>query len=275
MENTPSPRKPWIALLLSIAQPTLGQIYNGQVAKGLCFALLSVLALPICGYFRLFNNFSSMLVVVTPAMALWIYLIVDSYATAKKLRGFVPTRWNRWYIYVVFSIVMQLVGEAERSLVTSYSRAFKIPSSAMSHTLESGDDIVADMRAYQNASPSRGDVIIFAYPKDPTKDFVKRVIGLPGETIAIQEKQVYINGQRFTEPAGVHSDSVIHPWDNPKGYNFGPATIPDDAYFVLGDNRDYSLDSRFWGFVRREALKGKAIYIYWSSDKTRIGTLVK
>ncbi|TAJ28818.1 MAG: signal peptidase I, partial [Nitrospirae bacterium] len=113
--------------------------------------------------------------------------------------------------------------------------------------------------------PERGDVIVFRYPEDEDKDFIKRIVGLPGDQIEIRNKTVSVNGVPLDDRAYTQRidpgviDGVINPRDN-----FGPVTVPENAYFVMGDNRDQSLDSRFWGFVRAEKIKGRAFRIYWS-----------
>jgi len=115
--------------------------------------------------------------------------------------------------------------------------------------------------------PKRGDIIVFKYPKDEEKDFIKRVIGMPGDTVEIRNKDVYVNGQLLKENYVIHQDGegplarIV-----PERDNFGPISVPIDAYFVMGDNRDQSLDSRFWGFVSFNKIKGMAFIIYWSWD---------
>jgi signal peptidase I len=159
-------------------------------------------------------------------------------------------------------------------------KGYKIPSGGMKPTILAGDRIIANMFAYMLNAPKRNDIIIFEYPEDPTKDFIKRVVGIGGDVIEMRDKQLYVNG-KATE-AGFHADSNIYPKTiNPRD-NFGPVKVPHDNLFVLGDNRDYSHDSRFWGFVPLESVKGKALIIYWSQDpKTwkirtdRIGTWIK
>ena len=119
----------------------------------------------------------------------------------------------------------------------------------------------------------RGDVVVFKYPEEPERDFIKRVIGLPGETLELRQKVVYINGKPLNEPY-VHF--LIPP--TPEGQEvasydvrerYGPVTVPADHYFVMGDNRDNSQDSRYWGFLPRDYVKGKALMVYWSYEGDR------
>jgi signal peptidase I len=107
--------------------------------------------------------------------------------------------------------------------------------------------------------PSRGDVVIFRYPRDPAVDFVKRVMALPGESVELREGLVFINGARVDDPWGRYEGRPGAP-----SRNFGPVTVPEGHYFMMGDNRDFSNDSRAWGFVDRSLLRGKAWRLYWS-----------
>ena len=162
-------------------------------------------------------------------------------------------------------------------------QAFKIPSGSMKPTLLIGDHILVNKFIYgvkipfwdkiiiPIKKPERGDIVVFKFPEDPSKDFIKRVIGIAGDVIEIRNKQLYVNHKRMETLYGVYLDSSIISGSIQPRDNFGPVTVPPDALFVMGDNRDHSYDSRFWGFVRLNALKGKAFIIYWSWDKDNFG----
>ncbi|SDN67550.1 signal peptidase I . Serine peptidase. MEROPS family S26A [Desulfonauticus submarinus] len=151
-------------------------------------------------------------------------------------------------------------------------QAFKIPSGSMLDTLQIGDHLLVNKFIYglripftdkfivKFSDPKFQDIIVFEYPLDPSKDFIKRVIGLPGDKIQVINKIVYRNGKKLIEPYVKHTDPNIIPTRD----NFGPITVPEGKYFVMGDNRDESYDSRFWGFVDRNKILGKAFIIYWS-----------
>ncbi len=157
-------------------------------------------------------------------------------------------------------------------------QAFKIPSGSMLETLQIGDHILVNKFIYGThipftdlvilpvREPERGDIVVFKYPMDEKRDFIKRLIGLPGDTIEIKNKIVYVNGKRLKDPYVSHRNSRIIP--GPRD-NFGPVTVPKDSYFMMGDNRDGSFDSRFWGYVKKKELLGKAMIIYWSWDRER------
>ena len=162
-------------------------------------------------------------------------------------------------------------------------QAFKIPSGSMKQTLLIGDHILVNKFAYGVKipylhktlipidNPQRGDIVVFRYPVDPSKDFIKRVIGIPGDVIEIRDKKLYINGQRVNHDYGMHTDPRIFGENARPRDNFGPVTVPPHSLFVMGDNRDESYDSRFWGYVDYKAILGKAFIIYWSWDKENFG----
>ena len=177
-------------------------------------------------------------------------------------------------------------------------QAFKIPSGSMENTLLIGDHILvnkfiygttipfSDKRVLVFKKPERGDIIVFKYPENPKKDFIKRVIAIGGDKIESKNKIIYINGKATKEPYVRHTDSTILPHEFGARDNFGPIVIPENKFFVMGDNRDQSHDSRFWGFVGLNAIKGKAFLIYFSWDSNasslfkkirfgRIGHLIK
>ena len=144
--------------------------------------------------------------------------------------------------------------------------AFKIPSGSMIPTLLVGDHLLVSKFTYKFTEPKRGDIIVFKYPDDPSRNFIKRIIGVGGDSIEVRNKAVSVNNIPQNEPYIQHVDSGMFPAKSSPRDNFGPITVPPNAYFMLGDNRDSSLDSRFWDhrFVERRAIVGKALIIYWS-----------
>ncbi len=167
-------------------------------------------------------------------------------------------------------------------------QAFKIPSGSMLETLQIGDHLLVNKFIYgikipftdttliPVSDPKFQDIVVFEFPEDPSKDFIKRVIGLPGDRIEIRKKQVFRNGQLLREPYIQHTD----PREVEQRDNIPAFTVPKNTYFVMGDNRDESYDSRFWGFVEREKMQGKALILYWSWENfsnirwNRIGKLL-
>jgi signal peptidase I len=162
-------------------------------------------------------------------------------------------------------------------------QAFKIPSGSMEDTLLIGDHLLVnkfiygthipftDKDVWRFTDPKRGEIIVFKYPQNPRRDFIKRCIGVPGDTIEVKDKTLYVNGQAQVEPYVIHRDLEVLPraTGSPRD-NFGPVKVPPEAYFMMGDNRDFSADSRFWGFLPRKLIKGKAWVLYWPVTRWRL-----
>ncbi len=161
-------------------------------------------------------------------------------------------------------------------------QAFKIPTPSMEDNLLVGDHIIVNKFIYGPPGAAfankllgfrdvmRGDIVVFRFPLDRETDFVKRVIGLPGDTVTIRDKRVYINGREVQEEYTFYQDATIYPDESrlPEPYRsrdqYGPFMVPESEYFVMGDNRDRSNDSRYWGTVPRALIKGRAFLVYWS-----------
>lgn len=171
-------------------------------------------------------------------------------------------------------------------------QAFKIPTGSMENNLLIGDHLLVNKFVFGPSTSGveravlpmreieRGNIIVFKWPVEPNRDFIKRVIGLPGETVELRNKKVHINGAALDEPY-VHF--LEQPSDHPGAYEattedvqvrYGPVTVPAGHYFVMGDNRDNSQDSRYWGFLPRSYVKGQADMIYWSYDAKDGGSLL-
>jgi signal peptidase I len=167
-------------------------------------------------------------------------------------------------------------------------QAFKIPTGSMENNLLIGDHLLVNKFVFSPTAAGlerallplrdirRGDIVVFKYPEEPERDFIKRVIGLPGDVVELRAKQVYINGQPLDEPY-VHyltpagSGGEVTSADVRERY--GPVTVPEGQYFVMGDNRDNSQDSRYWGYLPRDYVKGKALMIYWSYAGETAGSI--
>ena len=156
----------------------------------------------------------------------------------------------------------------------------------MKETLQIGDHILVNKFIYgiklpfvqktiiPIKQPRKDDIIVFRYPENPKLDFIKRVVGVEGDIIEVRNKKLYVNDKLVEQEYAIHTDPHIIPAVYNKRDNFGPVTVPPDSLFVMGDNRDNSKDSRFWGFVNLKAIKGKAFMIYWSWNKNNSQTLL-
>ena len=225
----------------------------------------------------------------------------DERNTARKEKGAGPLRliWD-WTRSLFFALMLFLV------VRTFIVEAFKIPTSSMEGTLLVGDFLLVNKAAYGAEvpllgmklpafkEPLRGDIVVFNPPHDPIKNYVKRVVGMPGDTLEMRDKVLYVNGAETSEEFARYVDrsgaDAIHPnmkWQRshllaretvrrrgrrgeyrPSRDNWGPLAVPDSSYFVLGDNRDNSEDSRYWGFVERGAIRGQPWIVYYSFDAT-------
>jgi signal peptidase I len=176
---------------------------------------------------------------------------------------------------IIIAIVLALM------IRTFVVQAFKIPSGSMEETLLIGDHILVNKLAYGLqvpfvdakfhvfgliGDPARGDIIVFPFPRDPSRDFIKRVVGLPGDRIEVRNHHAYINGEPLKEPyIKLDERAAAHP---SRYSHWGPEVVPPGKLFVMGDNRDNSADSRDWGFLDSTQVKGRAFIIYWSWDSS-------
>ena len=203
---------------------------------------------------------------------------------------------REYFESIVIAVILALF------IRTFVVQAFKIPTGSMENNLLIGDHLLVNKVVFGPTGSAlerallpmrdlrRGDIVVFKYPEDPERDFIKRVIGLPGETLEVKDKRVYINGAKapldepyvhyLEPPSGAGQYQEITSYDLRERY--GPVKIPADKYFVMGDNRDNSQDSRYWGFLPRDYVKGRALMIYWSYEsetadyqQTGIGSTIK
>ena len=183
---------------------------------------------------------------------------------------------------IVLAIVLTIV---IRGLVL---QAFRIPTSSMEDTLLVGDFLFVNKMVYGSEidigfagerffydrvpairDPKPGDIIVFRYPEDPSRDFIKRCVAVAGQQVEIRDKVLYVDGKAREEPYVVHKDPRVQPHETSQRDNFGPYVVPQGHLFMMGDNRDNSLDSRFWGALPRDRVKGKAMFLYRSWDPDR------
>jgi signal peptidase I len=265
-------RRPLTAFVLSFLTTGLGQLYNGQLSKAILFYVLGLVIMVLCSFYGLFFSFKGMISWLVIMLAYGIFVMIDAAMSARRLHIIKAKKYNRWYFYILIIFInIFFVNSFLAPFIIPPIKAYKLPSASMAPALMIGDRVIVNKKYYTDNKPKRGDVVIFPDPSAPNKDYIKRVIGLPGETVEMRGKKVYINGQPLEEPYVMGtSEGELSPAI--RGMEkFGPVTVPDGKLFVLGDNRANSEDSRHFGFVDIAALKGKALYIYWAKDKKRIG----
>jgi len=267
-------RNPFIATLLSLFASGLGQIYNGTGALGLVLFLI-LIALPflwaVLGWLHHFIGLAALVIVMT---VFWLFVIVHAFIQARRIRENELKKYQKLGVYAFFIIISigltNFVPQKTWISLLGIS-PFKFATTSMMPTVHKDDFLMADPRAYDSHMPQRGDLIVFIYPGDLSKQFLMRVIAIEGETVEIKNKQVFIDNEPLQETYKVHQDIAV---DNRRD-NFGPLKILAGHCFVLGDNRDNSYDGRFWGALPLANVKGKALYVYWAKDKKRIGLTLK
>jgi len=295
-----SVEKALLAFLLSILTPGLGQIYNGQLTKGaLCFGGLLGFFL-VSTTVGLAHHFAGFILHSVLVYSLYLFTIAEAVRTAvRQVRADRrPVHTWRSYILGISLLTIWLFVAGNIPDKIPGVRGYSIPAESMAPTLISEDRILVDMRYYSSHSPRRGDLIIFKFPYQDHPNYIKRVIGVPGDHIKIVDQEVYLNGEKQNEPYVRHDSAASY---DPFLYNFPPAShaepissmqpewadqitkyvqngelvVPPGNYFALGDNRDDSWDSRYWGPIAQDKIFGKALFIYWSKDKSRIGKTIR
>lgn len=183
---------------------------------------------------------------------------MTNHTDTEKKKGSFLKELLQWTAAIALAAAVAII--ADNFLIVNA----QIPSGSMEDTIMPGDRIIGNRLSYTFSDPQRFDVIIFRYPDDESQLFIKRIIGLPGETVEIIDGRIYIDG----------SDEPLEDVDTkePTAGTFGPYKVPEDSYFVMGDNRNNSLDSRFWTntFVSRDEILGKAVFRYWPITEIKL-----
>lgn len=271
-------RSALIAGLFNFISPGLGFLYVNKPLYAVAQPVSMVLLLGAASWTKILFNPIGMFAFVVLELLIWFSCIVAAVVIARGQIDPTLSKFQRWYVYVGFFVLGSIAGNVlmqNRSQVFGYE-PFRFPSTSMQNTLSPGDFFISDTWKYKSQGPQRGDLVVFLFPADPNIKFVKRVIGLPGDQVEIRDGAIKINGTVLDEP-------YINPENNRRtskeaGQSYN---VPSDSYFALGDNRDRSNDSRFWGFVPKENIHGSVEFVWFSFDpksgvqKDRIGKLVR
>jgi signal peptidase I len=269
-------RKPLTAALLSLAMPGLGQLYNGQILKAVIFYLAAYLLLLAAGLSSLLYSFKGMASFVVISIVIFIVIIADAAIQAGKIKDYELKPYNRAYIYILIIILTLVSQELISGKGMIPVKTYRIPSSSMEPAILKSDRLVAIRDYFKKVEPKRDEMIIFTLPCEPETSLVKRVAGLPGDVIEIRNKAVYINGKHYRTKHEQHSDpNIVTGGPAVARDNMPPTKILPGNYFVLGDNRDVSYDSRFWGQLPADRIFDKPIYLYWSKKSSRIGKVIE
>lgn len=268
-----------VAGLLSFLFSGMGQLYNRHPRKAFGLAAVTHLLDLLLLRTRLLLAFSTM-VTTALVLVLWKLFVATEAAYAggklKKPETLLPLSRLMYPVLAVVFFVAALFPSPEQIKSATGFAAFKVPSGSMCPTICLGDRFVADIHAYKSNPPERGDLILMKHPSSGAL-FIKRVIGIAGDTVSPgPDGSIFVNGQLFRAPVPcgtVTSQTEYHPADYSA---FRTTTVPEGAFFVVGDNRGNSFDSRIpeFGGVTSEMVRGKPLYLYWSSDKSRIGCKV-
>lgn len=267
-------RRWWLAGLLSFLMPGLGQVYNGQVTKGLFLNFLYSVwgGITFIFMYHTMNQLVTGLdlgllyICIFISMIASLFIIFDSIFSARKIADkHLIKPYNKWYIYLLAILIGSGINYSiELTIRENVIQGFKIPSGAMKPTLQIGDYVLCNHIYYQKNNPTLGDIVVFDYPLDERIKFIKRIIGVPGDTIEVKNNEAYVNNHKLDEPYALYSHPKKTPINRKK--NFGPIIVPKNEYFVMGDNRENTRDSRYWGTVKRQKINGKAIIVYFSWD---------
>lgn len=275
-EKSRKPKEPLLALMLSFLYSGVGHLYTGYMRRGILIIVLP-LFVGIGALVYLFNpntslNVPALIVAAVLVVIFGIWVLVDSYQCAHKYnaryglkRTITPGKRALLIVGIVVVIFIPSPSYPIAQYVRAhYFQAFKMPAGSMRTALQQGDRILADKRPSRRAELKRGDIIVFRYPKNPERDFVKRLIAFGGETVEIIEGDVYVNGQPVTEPR-IKGNFYYN--QGSFGERGRQVEVPPGYFYVLGDNSQASHDSRMWGFVPEENLVGVAYKIYWPPDR--------
>lgn len=267
-----------LAAVFSMLIPGSGQTFNRQPRKGLVILVLAALFVLIGGTLRLFSVFWGLVICVSFEVVFLVWTVVDSTVhgglKAKDRPGFSKRR--AVYLCAMVLIVVNGVGGGTKFYANYLLAGLGTrvdPSNSMSPTVQSGDRFVADVSYYRHRTPQRSEVILLLRdePGQGTVDLVKRIIAIGGDTIEATENGVYLNGKRLDEPYARYNSPDA---SNDTKRVFGPVKVPIGNYFVMGDNRDDSYDSRYFGTVPLSRIEGRLLYLYWSRNRTRIGQVI-
>ena len=272
--STPSFKKSkTVAALLSLLYPGFGQLYAGRALRGAAFFLSfwAVTALLFGGV--LGRSFGSLALALALLLVIDLAAVVDAALVANsRVRS--NAFWQRWYFLLPLGILLSV---SLRWTIVAHRRlqTYVIPAQSMEPTLRVGDHLVASREDYGARLPARNELVVFKFPDDPHRDFIKRVVALPGDTVEIRDKVLYLDGRQVPERWVVHVDpSLASAAAGPAMAardQMAPLMVPPGHVFVLGDNRDNSYDSRFFGPVAVASLKAKPLYVYWSPIGGRTG----
>jgi len=281
-------RNPFIALLLSLI-PGLGQIYNGQLTKGLIFFLFDLFIPIFFGLTGVLLTFRGLVIMLVVSIMFILYAMMDGFIVAKKLKQYELKKYNNWLSYYLYAMTVGAIGVFVDISTATGIQTFKIPSTSMNPTIQPGDRVVASLNYYGNNPIEQGDIVIFKSPEGEIWNF--RVVALPNDSVEVKDGKVYINNTLseltlikeyiLDDREVIQYQEYINERKTIKtlrfkkdlvsdAETFEKVKVPDNEYFLMGDNRDNALDSRFIGTIKKADILGRVIYSYWGNTSDRI-----
>lgn len=268
MKDRPAHNKRWPkpAIFWSLLVPGLGHIAVGYPARGIALSVLLTATYLGQIYFKTIYTTSGFFLLIVSYTAIYGYIIFDAW----RLSSSEPQKEKRWFMrldsLIAFGVLACLSSFYFDSL-HFIPDEWRMPSSSMSDAILLNEHFLVDLTAYSPGEPDYGDVIAFLFPEDETKLFIKRIIAKPGDLVVIENKQVFVNGAPIDDSHARHGDTAFQA----RRDSMPAMTVAPDTYFVLGDNRDESYDSRFFGTIHKNKILGRARIILWSDTLSRIG----
>lgn len=257
-----------LAVVLSLIVPGAGHVLRGAFRRGIVWAVgLATFTLALL--FLLPNSVVTLAVVIASGLLGRVACAIDAALVETARPGWTTVLMATGGFIAAVMLFGFVVDTRLRAYYkANYQEAFTISSASMAPALLVGDYVIVDKAVYRSRPPGRGDVIVFKYPVDEQRDFIKRIVGMPGDQIHVRGRQVIVNGVPLSEPYVMPADVAGRGAAERCGYTYGcdPILVPPDAYFLMGDNRERSQDSRDWGFVLGEKIVGRVTTVYFSWD---------
>ena len=279
MNLSEKPRTPWLAAILSLFTVPLGQVYAGHFQRSVVIWIVGQILLTAVLFLAVATSLgrvAAILVLLCPVLY-QVFQAVDAFRLAQRNRHSPRRNYQRWWVYILVGILfLGANGVAMFVVRTFIVEPFVIPSGSMSPTIEPGDYMLVEKYDVRPKNLRPNDLVVFRSEGPDSPFFVMRLVGLPGDVVEIKRGQVWVNGLAWQDdhavfggPLPSNPGLLIAPPPSTWGFeNYGPITVPQDSFFVLGDNRRNSRDSRFLGSIPFSSLHGKARVIYWSRERS-------
>jgi len=283
-------RNPILAFFLALFFPGFGQVYNGQIKKGIIFFLITFTLPLFLGFTRIGIFFIGFFLIIFIDFIFRIYVIYDAVKNAKKLKNYTLKPYNSWLYYLIIIIgIVTITWFYDYNSIVGV-KSYSIPTTSNEPTIKVGDKVVGDLKAFADTKPNYGDIVIFQ-KKDSLNPWIYRIVGLPNDKLKIENNFLVINGKKcktsfiketksevfdvneYEEELPNGLKHKIYTFKKPFAENKNSITeinIPTNSYFLIGDNRDNAMDSRYIGVITKEEILAKVVFGYWGKTNDRI-----